>query len=232
MHVVANQELVRRKVRLASAFHLGALGTFGAGLWLSMSNPDQILASYATIVVGLVLYQLGQTSLRRWGPRFRQDGSLARALKGLDDRFTLLAFASDKLPDYLVVGPSGIQVVVARGHQGPITCRGNRWSRPTGGGLKRLFGLFGGVPLGDPSADVARGIERVREQLRKVGIEGQDDLPIGGLVVFTNPAAKLRVEGCSYPIMTLRNLRNYLRGLKGSTNRQATAAAVQALEAR
>src|SRR3712207_7625337 len=103
MRVVANQELVRRKVRLASAFHLGALATFGAGLWLSMSQPDQILASYATIVVGLVLYQLWQTSLRRWGPRFRQDALLGRALKGLDDRFTLLAFPSDKLPDYLVV---------------------------------------------------------------------------------------------------------------------------------
>lgn len=235
MHVVVNQDLVRQKVRLASAFHLVALLVFAVGLIISWNQQEQIawestLGAYAAIVVGLILYNFGQVYLRRWGPRFRQDGALARALKGLDNRYTFLAFRSTKLPDYLLVGPGGLQVIVARSHDGTIACRGDRWSRETRGGIGRLFSFFGGNPLGDPGLDVARGIQRVREHLRKRGFEGQEP-PVGGLVVFTNPNAKLRIDGCSQPVTTARQIRNYVRTVKGPLDRQTVARIVQALEA-
>src|SRR5918999_1394601 len=136
MHVVVNHSLVRNRVRLASALHFGALAVFAVGLWFSWTQPEQLLGSYSAIVVGLLLYNFGQVLLRRWGPRFRQDGILAKALKGLDNRYTLLAFMSRNLPDYILVGPGGVQVIVARNHGGAIACRGDRWTRETGRGLR------------------------------------------------------------------------------------------------
>ena len=232
MHVVVNEKLVRSKVRLASVCHFAALGVFAVGLWISMVQQDveQIFASYASIVIGLVLYNLGQFWLRRWGPRFRQDGVLVRALKGLDNRYSFLAFPANKLPDYILVGPGGVHVIVARGHNGTISCQGDRWTRETRGGLLRLFSLFGGTPLGDPGRDAGVGIQRIREALRARGFDGDREPRVGAVIVFTNPTAKLRVSGCSYPVTTPKQLRNHLRGAKGALSQQGVAEVTRALE--
>lgn len=237
MHVVVNEKLVSTRVRIASAAHIAALAVFAVGLIISWTNPtpdwQEMVAAYTAIILGLILYNVGQFFLRRYGPRVRQDTVLAKTLKGLDRRFTMLAFPSTKLPDYIMIGPAGVQVIVARSHDGAISCRGNRWSRDAGGGLKRLGGMFGGVPFGDPSADVSKGIEQVRRRLEQRGVAREKQPPVDGIVVFTSPAAKLRIDGCSYPVTGLKGLRNNVRGGKGSRDRvldeQAAGRVVQAL---
>jgi hypothetical protein len=223
MHVVVNQKLISTRVRIASAAHLAALAVFAVGLFVSWSNPEptmeQMAGAYAAIIVGLILYNAGQIFLRRFGPRSRADGVLARTLKALDRRYTLLAFPSAKLPDYILVGPAGVQVIVPRPHDGAISCRANQWRRDAGSGLKRLTRLFGGTPFGDPSQDVDKGIARVRQWLERAGIPENQQPPVEGIVVFTNPAAKLRIDGCSYPVTGLKGLRNSVRGGKGSRER-------------
>jgi hypothetical protein len=237
MHVVVNQKLISTRVKLASASHLAALAVFAVGLFISWSNPEptmeQMAGAYAAIIVGLLLYNVGQIFLRRFGPRFRADGILARTLKGLDRRYTLLAFPSTKLPDYILVGPAGVQVIVARNHDGAISCRSNQWRRDPGSGFKRLTGFFGGTPFGDPGQDVSKGIERVRQRLEQAGIAPGQQPPIEGVIVFTNPAAKLRIDGSSYPVTGLKGLRASVRGGKGSRERalddRAAERVVQAL---
>jgi hypothetical protein len=223
MHLVVNQKLVSSRVKIASAAHLAALAVFAVGLFVSWSNPEptmeQMAGAYGAIIVGLILYNVGQVFLRRFGPRFRADGVLARTLKGLDRRYTLLSFASTKLPDYILVGPGGVHVIVARAHDGAISCRANQWRRDPGTGLKRLSALFGGSPFGDPSQDVSKGIQRVRQRLEQRGIPESEQPPVDGIIVFTNPAAKLRIDGCSYPVTGLKGLRNNVRGGKGSRER-------------
>jgi hypothetical protein len=236
MHVVANENLVRTRVRLASAAHLSALAVFAVGLFVSWNNPvptfEQMIASYVAIIVGLVLYNVGQTLLRRYGPRFRHDAVLVKSLKGLDRRYTLLAFPSTKLPDYLLVGPTGVQVIVPRLHGGQINCRADQWTREQRGGLRRILSIFGGNPFGDPTRDVASGVRRVRQRLHDRGIG--DEVPVDGVVVFTNPAVKLRVEGCSVPVTVAKNLRNVVRPAKGARDKALSerecARVAQALE--
>lgn len=228
MQLVVNQPLVKSRVRIASAFHMGALAIFAVGLWFSWTyGEEQILASYAAIVIGLLLYNFGQVYLRRWGPRFRQDGVLAKALRGLDNRHTLLAFPAGKLPDYILVGPGGVQVIVPRPHDGTIRCDNDRWRRESLGGLGRLFSLFGGNPLGDPGLDLSRGVQRVRERLQRQNV---DPPPIGGVVVFTNQAAKLSLNGCTAPVTRLRQLRGNIGGTRGALNQQGIARVVEALK--
>jgi len=237
MQVVANENLIRTRVRLASAAHLAALAVFAVGLYVSWNSPtpdlEQMIASYAAIVVGLVLYNVGQVLLRRYGPRFRHDAAVAKALKGLDRRYTLLTFAHSKLPDYLLIGPSGVHVVVPRAHGGQITYHANRWRKDSAGGLRRLFGMFGGVPLGDPSRDVETGTQRVRARLKA---RNQDEaIPVDGVVLFTNAAVKLRIEGSQVPVTTAKGLRNVVRPPKGGRDKgladARVANVVQALQA-
>jgi hypothetical protein len=223
MHVVVNEKLISTRVKIASAAHLAALGVFAVGLFVSWSNPEptmeQMASAYAAIIVGLILYNVGQVFLRRFGPRFRQESILSKTLKGLDRRYTLLAFPSTKLPNYLLIGPAGIQIIVTRAHDGAISYRGGRWSRDAGSGLKRLGSLFGGVPFGDPTQDVTKGIAQVRERLTKAGIAESQQPPVDGIIVFSNPAAKLRIDSSTYPVTGLKGLRSNVRGGKGSRDR-------------
>src|SRR6266536_4236283 len=124
MQLVANQQLVKNRVRLGLGFHIGALAVFALGLALSMQFDarELPLASWASILFGLVLYTLGQTQLRRWGPRNRQDEQIGKAIRALDDRYKLYAFLSSSLPDYILISPAGVQVLIVRRDAGQVAC--------------------------------------------------------------------------------------------------------------
>src|SRR5919109_168012 len=114
MQLVANQALVRNRSRLGLGFHIAALAVFAVGLAISLQidiTRDVPYLAWIAIVIGLVLYSLGQTQLRRWGPRSRQEEPLETAIRGLDDRYKMYAFLSSALPDYIVVSPAGVHVL-------------------------------------------------------------------------------------------------------------------------
>jgi len=210
MQLVANQQLVKNRVRLGLGFHLGALAVFAIGLVTSMqmdATGDLPLASWASIGVGLLLYSFGQTQLRRWGPRHRQAEPLGQAIKGLDDRYKLYAFISASLPDYILVSPAGVQVLIVRQDGGLISCTRDQWNKASG----RLTRLFG-PGFGNPSMDATRQLQRLRKLLTEAGL---DDVPTSALIVFTSPKVQLKVEGCSATVTKLKELKDVLRRMAG-----------------
>jgi hypothetical protein len=214
MRVVTNEALVRKRVRLAAVLHLTALVIFAGGLFFSLQptlSEQAFLISYGTIVIGLVLYNFAQLILRRYGPRHRFDRVLERLLRGLDARFTLYNFLSPQLPDYLLVGPSGVLALVPRSQGGAITCERDRWSAPRGR-LGFLSALFGGG-LGNPSQDASRALAALHDQFRRRRPAGltAEDLAAQALIVFTSEGTKLQLNGCSFPATTARELRNVVR---------------------
>src|SRR6266700_2944020 len=172
MQFVANQQLVKNRVRLGLGLHISALAVFAVGLALSVqidATRELPLASWGAILLGLVLYSLGQTQLRRWGPRNRQEEPLGQAIRSLDDRYKLYAFLSSSLPDYILVSPAGAQVLIVRQGAGEVLCKGDQWRRASG-----RFGALGGLlgpGLGNPSADAARQLQRLRRLLDDAGLE-------------------------------------------------------------
>src|SRR5713101_6066115 len=150
MQLVANQQLVKNRVRLGLGFHISALAVFALGLVLSTrldpTRGDLPWESWAAILAGLLLYSLGQTQLRRWGPRNRQEEQLGQAIRSLDDRYKLYAFLSSSLPDYILVGPGGVHVLIVRQDAGQVTCMRDKWSKA---GSQILS--FLGQSLGNPS---------------------------------------------------------------------------------
>src|SRR6476620_1883814 len=123
MQLVANQQRVKNRVRVGLGFHIAALAVFGLGLALSLqldATHSMPLASWGSILAGLVLYSVGQTQLRRWGPRNRQEEQLGQAIRSLDDRYKLYAFLSSSLPDYILISPAGAHVLIVRQEAGQI----------------------------------------------------------------------------------------------------------------
>jgi len=210
MQLVANQQLVRNRVRIGLGFHLGALAVFAIGLAMSLTTDttrELPLTAWGAIVFGLVLYSVGQTQLRRWGPRNRQEEPLGQAIRGLDDRYKLYAFLSSSLPDYILVSPAGAQVLIVRSDSGDVTCKADQW-RKAG---SRLGGLIG-PGLGNPSADAARQLQQLRRLLDQSSLES---VPASVVIVFTNPKVVLHVEGCSATVTRLKDLKDVLRRMAG-----------------
>src|SRR5437867_1736907 len=156
MQLVANQQLVKNRVRLGLGFHLSALAVVALGLVLSTqldpTRGELPWESWVAILAGLGLYSLGQTQLRRWGPRNRQEEQLGQAIKSLDDRYKLYAFLSSSLPDYILISPAGAHVLIVRQEANQVACVRDQWSKGSGSGpASRIFSLFGQT-LGNPSA--------------------------------------------------------------------------------
>ena len=221
MQLVANQQLVKNRVRLGLGFHITALVVFGLGLVLSTqidATRELPWESWVAILLGLVLYSLGQTQLRRWGPRNRQEEQLGQAIRSLDDRYKLYAFLSSSLPDYILVSPAGVHVLVVRQEAGQVTCVRDRWNKSSG---SRILGVFG-PSLGNPSTDAAGQLQKVRELL---GQRGMQDVPASSLVVFTNPKAQLRIEGCTPTVTRIKELKDVLRRMAGKGQNVALGSA-------
>jgi hypothetical protein len=226
MQLVANQQLVKNRVRLGLIFHFGAMAVLVGGAFLSTqidATRDIAWQTWVAFVAGLGLYTLGQTQLRRWGPGRRQEEQLGQAIRSLDDRYKLYAFLSSSLPDYILVSPAGVHVLIARTEGGQISCVRDRWKAST----SRLMSLFG-PGLGNPSADAARQLQKLRGLLAERGFQ---DVPISGLIIFTNPKAQLRVEGCSATVTRIKELKDVLRRMAGKgTNVALTTARIREIQ--
>ncbi|MBV9583109.1 MAG: hypothetical protein JO057_31365 [Chloroflexi bacterium] len=226
MQLVANQQLVKNRVRLGLVFHFGAMAVLIGGAVLSTQlDPARQIAwqTWLAFVAGLGLYTLGQTQLRRWGPGKRQEESLGQAIRGLDDRYKLYAFLSSSLPDYILVSPAGVQVLITRTDGGQISCVRDKW-KASG---SRLMSLFG-PGLGNPSADAARQLQKLRVLLEQQGFH---DAPTSSVIVFTNPKVQLRVEGASSPITRIKELKDVLRRMAGrGTNVALTSSRIRDIQ--
>jgi hypothetical protein len=226
MQLLANQQLVKNRVRLGLGLHITALVVFGVGLVLSTqidSSRELPWESWAAILAGLVLYSLGQTQLRRWGPRNRQEEQLGQAIRSLDDRYKLYAFLSSSLPDYILVSPAGVHVLIVRQEAGQVTCVRDKWSKSG----SRLMSFFGPT-LGNPTADAAKQVHKLRTLLAEHGLQ---DVPTSSLVIFTNPKAQLRIEGCSATVTRTKELKDVLRRMAGKgTSVALTSARIREIQ--
>jgi hypothetical protein len=237
MQLVTNEPLARRRFRIGTYLYGAAMVVLMAALLANLYLPQEyetakLLAPFLALPIFFVPYLLSRDYIQRYGPRNRQDAALAQAGKGLDQRFSLVSFPSGKLPDYLLIGPSGIYVLVPRGHTGTLVCRGDRWAREGVGAASQVVSTLWGTPLGNPTRDLVQGVGRVQQALADRLGDAATSVPVNGLVVFTHPQAKLRTEGCSVQATTAKNLKNQVRGGgKGGLSTQQLARIRDALVA-
>lgn len=211
MQLAANQRLARNRARLGTGLNLASLVfLFGASL---VSFNQQLLDEFAWVpwvgvVVGMGLFLIGQTQTKRWLPNQQQASMLQKAASGLDDRYKMYQFLSTSLPDFVLVGPGGVQVLVPRAEGGKVVCDHDRWTK--GGGSFFLRFLEPG--LGNPTRDAQGGLKRIQALLDTAGLSG---VPMSAIIVFTHQNAQLRIDASSVPVTKLKDLREVLRRTAG-----------------
>jgi hypothetical protein len=220
VRTLTNGRLLRRRSRIGALYLGGSTFFLLAGLVLSLTQTSLtlpvLLGMLMSLGIGLVLLMLNHRYLQRWGPRWRQDGALIQALRSLDDRHYFLVAPAESLPDYLLIGPMGIIVIIPSPVRGVVSWSGGEWRHQENRGpvLRALAAVIAPRPtVGNPSSEAQAGVDATRRMLaqRRVDASLQAQVPIQSLVVFTDPNVKLSVQGSPVTALLLRSLRGHLR---------------------
>jgi hypothetical protein len=209
MNIIRNEKLIKRNSKIGQFALLGGLVVLAGGMFISFRYPDQFGISLAALMLGFLASQVGIYFSNRWGRRPRLDEQLDAALKGLDKKYTLYHYTSP-VP-HLLVGPSGVWVLLPYYQRGTMTYENGRW-RQRGGNL--YLKLFAQEGLGRPEAEVAAEVDQMQSFLSKRLPEGFVVPPVQAAMVFTNPKAVINIpEGTVLPAeaVTLKELKEVIR---------------------
>jgi hypothetical protein len=187
MNIIRNDKLIKRNSLISKITMFGGLIVLAAGLFISFGRADLFWLSTIALVVGFILSQIGIYFANRWGRSPRPDELIDLSLKGLDGKFTIYHYETPA--DHLLVGPSGVWVLMPRPQKGFISYSKGRW-RHRGGSL--YLKLFAQEGLGRPDIEVKDETRRVQEYLIKE-LEGSTVPDVRAALVFTNPTVQIDI---------------------------------------
>lgn len=165
MNITRNDSLIKRNARIGRACMLGGLLVLMGGMYISFQYPEQVSISLVMLLFGFILSQVGIFYTNRWGRKPRPDEMLDSALKGMDKKYTLYHYATPV--NHLLVGPSGLWVLLPYYQRGMITYKKGRW-RQSGGGLGYAYlKVFAQEGLGRPDLEAASESKALLDYLKK-----------------------------------------------------------------
>ncbi len=217
MQVLINRQLIKSKARigkLATGVGLGAMAiafviSFQLAGPLRENDWTLVATSYAVLAIALLSLSVARYHLARWSRRPRADEVLVESLRGFDDKYYLLSYVPGAPVDHLIITPRGLLVLITKHITGEISNRGNRWQRKFS--LGQIFGGYSEGGIGNPTLEAGQSVATVKEEVRRVLGAEAEAVPVSAAVVFTNPAAKVRVEDAAVPVIAPDDLRNYVR---------------------
>lgn len=212
MRIVTNEKVIRRNGRIAAILTLGGLGALGYALYYTMTNMNEkgpaSVNALLLMLVGFILSQIGMYFMNRWGRRPRVDQVLDQALKGLEDKYTILHYVTP-VP-HLLVGPAGVWALLPYYQGGKITYEKNRWRQKGGGAFQAYLRLFAQEGIGRPELEISATINSAQKFLAKK-FPGEELPEVQAALVFTNARAEIDAENAPNPTIAVRDLKDTVR---------------------
>ena len=221
MRVIQSEKYIQSRGRLGRYLFFGGFGLLIAGLLISLGPQSLALfpVSVLCLILGLILSQTGGYYLRRFDRGELPHVALARALKGFDDRYTLVNYGTPAA--HVLLAPDAVYVIVSKPQAGRISHQDGRWRNPTG--LRRLFTWMSEEGLGNPTRDARAEADRLQRYLAR-RLPGT---PIAAqpIIVFLHPNAEVDAATSPTPAIHIKKLKDWLRSRpKGDLARDAHAA--------
>jgi hypothetical protein len=206
MKIYTNEKLINRNRRIGQITTVASLAVLGLGLFLSFQGSTQLITySFLALIFGFILSQVGIYMGNRFGRRPRLDEKLDAALKGLDDKYSLLHYVTPV--SHLLLGPAGIWVLLPYPQGGTITYQKNRWRQKGGNFYLKIFAQEG---LGRPDLEVSTNTTDLQRYLEKSSPDTEFP-PIQSVLVFTNEKVAIDVEETPTPTLPIKKLKDFLR---------------------
>lgn len=208
MKVITNEKMIKRNSRLGQVATVGGLLVLVGGMVVSFTKPTLAGFSWVALLVGFTLSQIGIYFGNRWGRHPRPDELLDQGLKGLNDQYSFYHYETPVA--HLLVGPSGLWVILPFYQVGRIVYEKNRWKQKGGGFFQRYMRAFGQESIGRPDLDAPAEVSTIDHFIKK----SLPDIVIpepNVALVFINEKAELEVEHAPILTLPLKELKNTIR---------------------
>jgi len=224
MKIIKNEKLIQRNGKIGQYTSLAALIVLGIGMYISFSKPELITYSVVALVLGFILSQVGMFMGSRWGKSPRPDEKLDAALKGLHSDFSIYHYTASA--NHLLVGPSGVWVLLPYHQRGQISYEKNRWKLKGGGFLQTYMRIFGQEGLGRPDLEAETEVKNMKKFL--TGKLDEAQIPeINPILVFTTDEVELDAGDSPIAALKLKQLKEFMR--QGGKNRILSSEQIKAL---
>lgn len=208
MQIITNEPLIKRNARIGQVTSIAGLILLIGALFINIQYPDYIFLSLGIMVVGFILSQIGIFFGNRWSRRPRPDETLTAGLKGLDGNYTLYHYSTPTA--HLLLGPTGLWVILPRHQRGLVTYDKGRWRLRGGGFIAAYLRIFAQEGLGRPDLDAVGETEAVQKYL-ETRLGDEEIPPVNALLVFTNSNIDLQVDDPPIPAVTVKKLKDFIR---------------------
>lgn len=226
MQSTSNKRLLESRGKIGKRVTWAGLIILFGSILLPFSE-ELLPWSWPVMLGGFLITNIGMYYFNRYvrPPLFHT--LLEEALKGLDNRYRLFNFMTPV--DHVLITPTGVMAITVRRMGGAISCVGDKWSTKTS--LISRLRLFAEDQLGNPSADLRQDVSRLQALLESKlpDDENEKPVPIGGVVYFANSEAVLNLDQPSVPVVTSKNLGDYLKRLAAGD--KLTPARLEAISA-
>jgi hypothetical protein len=214
MRIIKNEKLIVRNGKIGQWLSLAALAVLGIGIYISFAKPELFTYSIICLVVGFIMTQVGMYMGSRWGKSPRPDEKLDAGLKGLHSEFNIYHYSSPV--SHLLVGPSGMWILLPYHQRGKVSFEKNRWRMKGGGFLQNYMRIFGQENLGRPELDAENEVRALHKFFAKKMDES--NIPeIKPILVFTTDEVELDAGDSPIAAMKIKHLKEFLR--QGGKNR-------------
>jgi hypothetical protein len=214
MRIIKNEKLIARNSKIGQWTSIAALVVLGMGMYISFSKPEFFMYSIICLVVGFIMTQVGMYMGNRWGRSPRPDEKFDTGLKGLHSEFNMYHYSSPV--SHLLVGPSGVWVLLPYHQRGVISFEKNRWKIKGGGFLQTYMRIFGQENLGRPELDAENEVQTLQKFFAKK-LDESSIPEIKPILVFTTDEVELNVSDSPITAMKLKQLKEFMR--QGGKNR-------------
>ncbi len=207
MKIISNEKIISRNRKIGQITTFASLAILAAGLVASFSQ-NYLNLSFAALLLGFVLSQVGIYFGSRWGRSPRPDEKLSQALKGLDDKYSLYHYKTS-VP-HLLVGPAGIWILMPYPQSGTIYYDTNkeRWKQKGGSLYLKIFAQEG---LGRPDLEAHSYELEMQKYLRKLLGDDVSLPPIQPILVFTNEKTIVQSENAPMHALNITKLKDFIR---------------------
>jgi hypothetical protein len=224
MKIIKNEKLIQRNGKIGQYMSLAALVVLGIGMYISFSKPELFTYSVVCLVLGFIMSQVGMYMGSRWGKSPRPDEKLDTALKGLHSEFNIYHYSSPV--SHLLIGPSGVWVLLPYHQRGNVSFEKNRWKLKGGGFLQGYMRIFGQEGLGRPDLDAENEVQTLKKSFAKK-LDESDIPEIKPILVFTTDEVELDAGESPIPALKLKQLKEFMR--QGGKNRALSTDQIKTL---
>ena len=210
MKVITNEKMIKRNGRIGRIARTGGLIILFASFIVTFANQMYVNIAFMALLFGFMLTQIGIYFGNRWGRHPRPDELIDQGLKGLSDQYSIYHYMTPVA--HLLVGPSGLWVIMPYYQVGKIVFEKNRWKQKGGGFFQRYMRFIGQEGLGRPDLEAPAEVSAINRYIKKQ-IPGDESPEPNVALVFTNEKAELEVENPPILTLPLKSLKNTIRKL-------------------